>query len=90
LITNFTFIESIAFATDGLNAKGKLNKHSSESNHKNKFAEMKANYNYGLAKNQINILNGEFLYKKGYTRSGMFTAVLDAGFRNVDLLQAFQ
>jgi hypothetical protein len=51
---------------------------------------MKANYNYGVAKNQITILNVEFLYKKGYTRSGMFTAVLDAGFRNVDLLQAFQ
>jgi serine protease AprX len=90
LITNFTFIESIEFANDGLNAKGKLAKHSSQSNHQNKFAEMKADYNYGVAETQITMLKGDFLHQEGFTGSGMHIAVIDAGFPNVDQLQAFQ
>jgi serine protease AprX len=90
LITNFTFIESIEFANDGLNAKGKLTKHSSQSNHQNKFAEMKADYNYGVAETQISMLKGDFLHQEGFTGRGMHIAVIDAGFPNVDQLQAFQ
>jgi subtilisin family serine protease len=90
LKTNFTFIESIEFANDGLNAKGKRNKHSSKSNHQNKFAEMKADYNYGVAETQITMLKGDFLHQEGFTGSGMHIAVIDAGFPNVDQLQAFQ
>jgi serine protease AprX len=90
LISNFSFIESIEFANDGLNAKGKLTKHSAQSNHQNKFTEMKAEYNYGVAENQITMLNGDFLHKEGYTGSGMLIAVIDAGFPNVDILPAFQ
>jgi serine protease AprX len=90
LKTNFTFIESIEFANDGLNAKGKLTKHSSKSNHQNKFAEMKADYNYGVAETQITMLKGDFLHQEGFTGSGMHIAVIDAGFPNVDQLQAFQ
>ena len=90
LKTNFTFIESIEFANDGLNAKGKYKKHSSKSNHQNKFAEMKADYNYGVAETQITMLKGDFLHQEGFTGSGMHIAVIDAGFPNVDQLQAFQ
>ena len=90
LKTNFTFIESIEFANDGLNAKGKRTKHSSKSNHQNKFAEMKADYNYGVAETQITMLKGDFLHQEGFTGSGMHIAVIDAGFPNVDQLQAFQ
>jgi serine protease AprX len=90
LKTNFTFIESIEFANDGLNAKGKLTKHSSKSNHQNKFADMKADYNYGVAETQITMLKGDFLHQEGFTGSGMHIAVIDAGFPNVDQLQAFQ
>ncbi|ARV05733.1 peptidase S8 [Polaribacter sp. SA4-10] len=90
LISNFSFIESIEFADDGLNANGKTTKRSSKTKHKNKFAEMKADYNYGVAETQITMLKGDFLHQEGFTGSGMHIAVIDAGFPNVNQLQAFQ
>jgi serine protease AprX len=90
LITNFSFIESIEFANDGLNAKGELIKHSSQSNHQNKFAQMPADYNYGVAETQFTMLKGDFLHQEGFTGTDMHIAVIDAGFPNVDQLQAFQ
>lgn len=48
-----------------------------------------AGFNYGLASNQIMMLNGHVLHSLGYTGSGMLIAVIDAGFQNVDWITAF-
>ncbi|MBL4715358.1 MAG: S8 family serine peptidase [Bacteroidia bacterium] len=44
---------------------------------------------YGLAFNQIEMLNGHMLHQAGYTGKGKLIAVLDAGFKNVDTIRAF-
>ncbi|MCK5839727.1 MAG: S8 family serine peptidase, partial [Bacteroidales bacterium] len=46
-------------------------------------------FNYGISFNQIDMLNGIPLHNEGFTGEGMVIAVLDAGFRNVDQMAAF-
>jgi hypothetical protein len=46
-------------------------------------------YDYGNAYNQIHMLNGEVLHEMGYDGSGKMIAVLDAGFLNTDIIDAF-
>ncbi|MCD8175923.1 MAG: S8 family serine peptidase [Tannerellaceae bacterium] len=45
---------------------------------------------YGYAYEQIQLLNGIWLHKAGYTGSGMKVAVIDAGFSNVNRLDVFR
>lgn len=44
---------------------------------------------YGYAKKQIHLHNGEQLHKAGFCGEGMKVAVIDAGFMNVDRIEAF-
>ena len=44
---------------------------------------------YGSAEEQINMLNGIRLHDAGYRGKGMRIAVIDAGFMNVDRIEAF-
>jgi len=46
-------------------------------------------YDYGEAFNQIEMLNGHMVHNAGYDGQGMTIAVLDAGFRKVDQMEAF-
>jgi len=46
-------------------------------------------FDYGKALNQIELFNGIPLHNDGYRGQGMLIAVLDAGFRRVDTLHAF-
>ena len=46
-------------------------------------------YEYGEAFNQIEMLNGHIVHNAGYDGEGMVIAVLDAGFRKVDQIDAF-
>ncbi len=46
-------------------------------------------YDYGQAFNQINMLNGIPLHDLGLDGAGMTIAVLDAGFLNADVIEAF-
>ena len=46
-------------------------------------------YDYGQAYNQIAMLNGHLVHNEGYDGEGMTIAVLDAGFRKVDQIAAF-
>ncbi len=39
---------------------------------------------YGGSYNQINMLNGQFLHRNGFTGEGMTIAVMDAGFKKID------
>ena len=47
-------------------------------------------YDYGIATEQINMLNMNMLHDLGYTGKGVWIAVLDAGFHNVDSLPSFE
>ena len=87
---SFSFVDSIEFANNGLNAKGKVIQPSSNKKNKNKFANISTTFNYGNATNQITMLKGDFLHQEGYAGSGMHIAVIDAGFPNVDALDAFK
>lgn len=45
---------------------------------------------YGAAENQINLVSGYELHKRGFSGAGKTIALLDAGYRYVDSLEAFQ
>lgn len=47
-------------------------------------------YQYGVAREQISQVRMDFLHQEGYTGKGVWVAVIDAGFRNVDSLPSFQ
>lgn len=44
---------------------------------------------YGYAEKQIQMLNGIKLHQKGFKGEGMRVAIIDAGFKNVDRIAAF-
>jgi serine protease AprX len=44
---------------------------------------------YGDAYDQISLANGQYLHEKGFRGKGKIIAVLDAGFRNVDVIAGF-
>ena len=90
LKTAFSFVESIEFANNTLNAKIRTSVKQVESTHINKFATTATTFNYGNARNQIEMLKGDVLHQNGYTGSGMQIAVIDAGFPNVNTLAAFK
>jgi len=46
-------------------------------------------YDYGMAFNQINMLNGIAMHNLGYDGTGMTIAILDAGFLNANTISAF-
>jgi hypothetical protein len=46
-------------------------------------------YDYGMAFNQINMLNGIAMHDLGFDGSGMTIAILDAGFLNTNIIDAF-
>ena len=46
-------------------------------------------YDYGTAINQIELHNATVLHNHGFQGQGMFIAILDAGFQNIDQVPAF-
>lgn len=47
-------------------------------------------YDYGIATEQVSMLRTNLLHERGYTGKGVWIAVLDGGFRNVDSLASFE
>lgn len=89
LKNTFTFVLSIEFADNSLNANGKRSAKSNTITKRNKFTETTTDFNYGNTQNQTEMLKADFLHKQNFTGSGMHIAVIDAGFPNVNTLQAF-
>ena len=54
-----------------------------------KFDDIVFENNYGQSTNQIEMLSGENLHQQGYQGQDIHIAVLDAGFRNTDEIDAF-
>lgn len=86
---NLNFIESIEFANKSLNQSAKKGK-KIKPNHQNKFNNSMTDFTYGSTKNQIEMLKGDFLHGINLTAKNQIIAVIDAGFPNVNTLQAFQ
>ena len=89
-LLNLSFVSAIEFADKSLKTK------SVRSSHKNSFAEgnskfeVKADFDYGSATEQIEQLNAEYLHELGYTGAGMTIAIMDSGFPGVDMIDAFK
>jgi hypothetical protein len=92
LLSTYSFINHIEFANKSLNANGKstVKSKTTVSNHYNKFNETLTGFNYGEADNQIKMLNGDYLHEQGLTGENQIIAIIDAGFPNVNTLDAFQ
>lgn len=90
LLSKFTFIESIEYANKSLNTSGKIKENKIAAHHYNKFNEVKTDFNYEAADNQIKMLKGDYLHQQGFTGQDQVIAVIDAGFPNVNTLSAFQ
>ena len=52
-------------------------------------SKVKMTYDYGIATDQINQLNGTALHNEGYRGKGIQIGVIDAGFMHVDINPAF-
>lgn len=90
LLSKYSFIKSIEYANKSLNASGKKNKKQVIENHHQKFSKFLTDMNYGSAENQITMLRGNVLHAKGLTGKGQTIAIIDAGFPNVNTLEAFK
>jgi len=86
LKTNFTFVSTIDFANKNIALKQSTTKIKKQS----KFESVSANFNYGGSATQITMLKGDYLHQQNYTGTGMYIAVLDAGFPDVNTFSAFQ
>lgn len=83
-LLNLEFVSHIEFAANALN-----NRNFNEARELKSKLETQVEYNYGLAKNQVEMLRADFLHENNFTGEGMTIAVLDAGFPNVNSIAAF-
>ncbi len=85
----FKFISRVEYADRTIESKNKSVVYNT-SREKTKFEALETNYQYGKAKQQVEMLNVNFLHKNDFTGKGITIAVIDAGFPNVDKLSGFQ
>jgi serine protease AprX len=86
LKTNFSFVSTIDFTNKNIALKQSTTKVKKQS----KFESVTANFNYGGSATQITMLKGDYLHQQNYTGTGIYIAVLDAGFPDVNTFSAFQ
>ncbi len=60
-----------------------------ESNYDNLIIQTRYDEDYGEAAQQIYMLNGDFMHRNGYSGENMTIAVIDAGFKNTNEIEAF-
>ena len=85
-LTTLAFVDYVDFADKSLNSSGRM----LQTKAPDKFAEVEAEFDYGLANNQIEMLNGQALHLADFTGTGMTIAVLDSGFPGVNTAAPFQ
>jgi len=92
LSATYNFIDHIEFANKSLNTSGKIVSKTKEitANHHSKLNNVQTDFNYGEADNQIKMLKGDYLHEQGLTGENQIIAVIDAGFPNVNTLEAFK
>ncbi|WP_233188590.1 hypothetical protein [Tenacibaculum sp. SG-28] len=90
LQTNFSFINRIEFADKTLNKKPFSGQVKPTSTNQNKFGNMTLGFDYGNATEQITMIKANVLHAQDLTGSGIRIAIMDAGFPNVNTLNAFE
>lgn len=85
-LESLNFVDHIDFADKSLNTSGRT------SNQQNKFLleETAVDFNYGDTQNQVEMIHIDDLHALDYTGEGIVIAVFDAGFPNVNTMEAFQ
>ncbi|WP_196886468.1 S8 family serine peptidase [Aureivirga sp. CE67] len=89
-LLNKEFVLKIEYADKTLNQNTFSKQIQPRKNKLQSKFETTESYNYGDARNQIEMLKGEQLHYLGYTGNDIHIAVMDAGFPNVDNLEAFK
>ena len=90
LQSQFSFIDHIEFANKLINTNRKPKATRIVSNHYHKLQKTLTDFQYGQADTQIKMLKGDYLHAQGLTGEGQIIAIIDAGFPNVNTLDAFQ
>lgn len=90
-LSSLDIVGQIFFADRSLNAKADppIRRKRNPDNHINKFLSQHTNFVYGDSQAQIALLKVEALHRSNYTGEGLWVAVMDGGFPNVDQLAAF-
>lgn len=83
-LRDFSFVSSIEFADKTLNNRRGRGVSTTAQRTVNKNLSVQADFNYGAAATQIEMLNGHRLHQSGFTGAGVTIAVLDAGFPGSD------
>ncbi|MDY3068514.1 MAG: S8 family serine peptidase [Parabacteroides sp.] len=84
-IKNLPVVDSVRLVWRG-DASYKLPQ---KANNKYPITEQRLKDFYGVGKLHIDMLNGRKLHKKGYCGEGIKIAVIDAGFKNADMMEFF-
>jgi len=90
LQSKFSFIDHIEFANKLININRKSKATRIVSNHYHKLQKTLTDFQYGQTDTQIKMLKGDYLHAQGLTGEGQIIAIIDAGFPNVNTLDAFQ
>ena len=85
-LLDLSFVDSIEFADQSLNSESRL---AQQTNKHNEEATLE-NFNYGSTSNQVEMIGVDDLHIADYTGEGIIVAVIDAGFPNVNTMEAFQ
>lgn len=89
-LASYLFVDSIEYANKVLNNSKPSKTPKRDNKFKNKQQETTTDFTYGNAENQLTMLGGETLHQNNFTGSGMYIAVIDAGFPNVNSILAFK
>jgi len=88
-LTELEFVASVDFANKDLNGTGRA-ANTATNKSVAKQLDAQADYNYGSAATQIQMLNGHLLHQQNFTGAGMTIAVLDNGFPGTETSPVMQ
>lgn len=88
-LRSLSFVASVDYADNTLDGQ-RREAAVSKSKAVAKQLDTQADYNYGSAATQIQMLNGHLLHQQDFTGTGITIAVLDNGFPGVNTLPIFQ
>ena len=85
-LNELNFVDRVEYANKSLNPNRSFN---ADLNFSNKFNSFDESIDYGSTRNQIEMLNLDFLHDQEFTGKGVNIAVIDAGFVNVNTMTSF-
>jgi serine protease AprX len=90
-LSNLDIVERTSYADRSLSAKTRISAKNKikRDNHSDKYLAQKTDFVYGESQAQITQLKVEALHQLNFMGEGLWIAVMDGGFPNVDQLAAF-